>query len=420
MLPLFKEYISFLNEKTNNKLEFLEEGYYWYDRSIIKAYDIFGSLYKIARIYIDDNLNNIDIKIYNDQILMLESWSETVARNDRRLVEIERESLNLIERYSSKYSDRKLAILSSGGKDSSVVTHLVRKVNPDTEVIFNNTSLDCADTYLHIKKDKNLRIINPKEGFYPWLKKQNFIPTRFKRACCGVFKEQPMVDALDKEDKYLFFMGMRNQESNKRKDYLDEWKNDKWKDLEWDAILPVRKWSETDIWLYILKEGISINPKYRKGYSRVGCSICCPYYTKSTWVLDKYWYPNMRNRWENILREDFRKNNKDLIMNCTELEYLTCWNGSPLRDEPTKEVILQYADRNRMKIDVAKSYFGHVCSECGEKIKDKEVIGMNFKFMRTEPKDLLCKKHLQSLGNISDESWDYMCEMFRENGCVLV
>ena len=70
-----------------------------------------------------------------------------------------------------------------------------------------------------------------------------------------------MVDALDKEDKYLFFMGMRNQESNKRKDYLDEWKNDKWKDLEWDAILPVRKWSETDIWLYILKEGISILKK---------------------------------------------------------------------------------------------------------------------------------------------------------------
>ena len=158
----------------------------------------------------------------------------------------------------------------SGGKDSTVTTHLVRQCVKDPEIIFNNTSLDCADTYLHIKKENNLTIINPKEGFYHWRKRRNFIPTRFARACCSIFKEGAMVDYLPEDSKYLFFMGMRNQESLKRSSYGDEWRNFKWGNREWDGILPIRKWSDLDIWLYILKNNIDINSKYKKGYSRVG------------------------------------------------------------------------------------------------------------------------------------------------------
>ena len=76
---------------------------------------------------------------------------------------------------------------------------------------------------------------------------------------------------------------------------------------DWIALLPIRQWSEFDIWLYILSEDIEINDKYRYGYDRVGCGIACPNYTKYTWVLDKYWYPYLFNRWRNILRNDFMK-----------------------------------------------------------------------------------------------------------------
>ena len=418
MLPLFKEYISFLNEKTNNKLDFLKEGYYWYDNSIIKAYDIFGAVNKIARIKIDDDLN-LDVNIYSNQILLLESWNETASRHSDRLSKLETESLNLIKKYKSEFSDRRLAILSSGGKDSSVVSHITRKHNSDVEIIFNNTSLDCADTYLHIQKEKNLKIINPKEGFYQWRDRLNFIPTRFARACCNIFKESSMVEALDSSSKYLFCMGMRNEESSTRKDYKDKWKNEKWSNMEWDAILPIRKWTELDVWLYILKEGISINPKYKKGYSRVGCAISCPFYSKSTWILDKYWYPKMKERWDKILIEDFRKNNKDLIMNCTEKEYLTCWNGGPLRDTPTDEVISQFASRNGLDYNIAKKYFGHKCSECNKPIKHKDTIAMNLKFNGRNATTMFCKKHLIEALNIDNSQWDYMCNTFKGQGCEL-
>ena len=55
MLPIFNEYIKFLQDKGVD-LELVED-YYWLDRQIIKAYDKQGTLQKIARLYIDDNLD---------------------------------------------------------------------------------------------------------------------------------------------------------------------------------------------------------------------------------------------------------------------------------------------------------------------------------------------------------------------------
>ena len=418
MLPIFNDYIKFLNENADG-LKFLKEGYYWYDKSIIKAFDMNGNIVKIARLKIDDKLN-MTVKHYNEKYESLESWEQTIDIHKEELQQLEKYSRELIMDSIHKYSDRKIAILSSGGKDSSVTTFLVKSCVDNPEIIFNNTSLDCADTYLHIKKENNLTIINPKEGFYQWRERLDFIPTRFARACCNIFKEGAMVDYLNKDDKYLFFMGMRNQESSKRSNYGDEWKNHKWEGKEWDAILPIRKWSELQIWLYILQNNISINPKYKKGYSRVGCAIACPYYTKSTWVLDKYWYPKSYERWQEILRDDFVNNNKDLIMNCTEDEYMTCWNGGTLREEPTQEVIDNFAERNGLDVNVATNYFGHKCKECNKKIKDKEVIGMNMKFAGRNISDMYCKKHLKEKLQLDEEQWNYFIEMFKQQGCDLI
>lgn len=264
---VWKEYIKFLKD---NGLKYkLEEGFYWYDKSIIKAYDKQGNIHKIFRIYIDDELN-LSFKFYKEEQFMLESWEDTVKRNEEKLLQLEKESLELISNSIEEYSERKVAVPSSGGKDSSVVTYLVKQVVESPEIIFNNTTLDVADTYLHIKKEDNLTIINPKEGFYQWRDRLNFIPTRFARSCCSIFKEGAMINYLPKDSKYLFFMGMRNDESSTRSGYTDNWKNTAWGNREWDAILPIRKWTEVDIWLYILMRNIDINPKYKKGYSRVG------------------------------------------------------------------------------------------------------------------------------------------------------
>ena len=97
MLPVFNDYIKFLNHKTNNELNFLEEGKYWYDNSIIKGYDINGELQKIVRLKIEEDLS-IQTKFYkNCEKIELETWQDTIERNKKHLEEIEEESFELIK-----------------------------------------------------------------------------------------------------------------------------------------------------------------------------------------------------------------------------------------------------------------------------------------------------------------------------------
>jgi phosphoadenosine phosphosulfate reductase len=371
MLPIFNEYIQFLYTKGVDIG--LKEGYYWIESQIIKAYDKQGELHKIARLQIDDNLNTSLKTIYKVKEFEIESWTETIQRNIYRLQNLENNSLTLIANEVEKHNNKNLLILSSGGKDSAIITHLVRQLYPNTKIIFNNTSLDCADTYVYMKELTDVQITNPKEGFYQWIYK-NIIPTRFGRGCCRVFKEEAIFDVLDKNEKFLFFMGLRNDESATRANYGDETFNPRWGQRDWISVLPIRTWNDEDVWLYILWRDLKINGKYKKGYHRVGCAIACPFYTKSTWILDKYWYPKMYERWHKILHEDFINNHKALVMNCTLKEYHINWNGGIVRSEPTDEVIQEFANMNNLDVEVAKKYFSHTCEECGKKIKHKEVI----------------------------------------------
>ena len=348
--------------------------------------------------------------------------------NKHHLQDIEDKAVTLIKNKMKKFNNYIPLVPISTGKDSQVTCHLVRECYPDTKAIFNNTTLDCADTYIMAKKFSNCKIMNPKQGFYQYVKEAQMIPTRFARFCCRIFKVGEMVNQLDHNTPYLMFMGMRNEESNTRSGYGDEWVNKtEWGDTKWQGILPIREWSELDIWLYILWKNIEINPKYKKGYARVGCNIACPYYTKSTWVLDKYWYPNMRARWEEILKDDFIKNKKWMVMNCTIEEYVNiAWNGGVFREEPIDEVIKEFAQYNDLDENIAKQYFNKYCSngcvsQSGKpkKIKDKDTISMNMKFHGRKINKFLCKKCLMKMYEMNEDKWKEQIEQFKQDECVL-
>ena len=80
--------------------------------------------------------------------------------------------------------------------------------------MFNNTSLDVADTYKMVKSHQDWIITNPKEGIYKWVKRNNFIPTRISRGCCSIFKEGASIQYFKDNniDKIIHFMGVRNDE----------------------------------------------------------------------------------------------------------------------------------------------------------------------------------------------------------------
>ncbi len=426
MNPIFNEYLTFLRDTSGESLPDLHEGYFWLDRQIIKGFDKQGNLHKFYRINVSDSLElSIDKPksgYENVEDIDVASWSEIVDMNKSHLENIENESMNIVRDTLMQYDDYDFYALTSTGKDSSVVLYIVEKVLPSIKVMFNNTSLDCSDTYKMVKTHPNWIVTNPKEGFYQWIKRMNYIPNRFSRGCCGLYKEGASIEYFENIglDKLILFMGVRREESASRQTREIINHNPKWGSKEWYSCMPVLNWTELDVWLYMLWRDIEINPKYKKGYTRVGCAIACPYYTKSTWVLDKYWYPNMYKRWHEILHNDFVNNQRWQQLNCTEKEYHTCWNGGLLRSEPTEEVIKELMEYKGIEDEsVAKQYFNKKCENDGKNVRQKDTIAMNMKYRGRNIDKFYCKKCLMKLLNMNETDWQSEIARFKEQGCSL-
>lgn len=128
----------------------------------------------------------------------------------------------------------------------------------------------------------------------------------------------------------------------------------------------------------------------------------------------------MRERWENILRENFISNNKWIILNCTLNEYVNqAWNGGVFRDEPTDEVIEEFSQYNGLDKTVASNYFNKNCDICGTKIKDKNILSMNMKMHGRNIGKYYCKKCLMNEFGWSDGDWNEQIEKFKNQGCAL-
>ena len=407
----------------------IEEGIYWINNQVVKAYDSeTGELCNLYRIKINDDLSmsykpHKDFKKHSKKVF--ETWDQTAHRFDRRLDELEADSIALMQDAMERYPDHEHIVLTSTGKDSTVTEHIAKISGflQTGQCVFNNTTLDVADTYKMVKANDYI-ITNPKEGFYQYIKRLNFVPTRFSRGCCTVFKEGNFIESFRDHEKLLIATGVRNSESPKRSGYEDYSHNPKWPE-EWVSVLPVRKYQDEDIWLYILSRGLSFNPKYRKGYQRVGCAIACPYYTKTTWALDKYWYPTLYKRWHNILDDDFVTGEKWTRLNCTQEEYHRCWNGGPLRGEPTEEVVKEFAAHKGFEdVNLARQYFSKQCPMCDDVAKNKnirqpEVIAMNLKMCGRQTNRFLCKKHLMAELGWTEEDWNCRLAGFKLQECKL-
>ena len=425
MLPIFNEYSSMLQDfgielpYSTNKL--------WVDRLIIRGFDKEGNQHKICRLNITDDLRyecKMYTKLPKDEDL--ETWEETYNRLESIITERERESLSVLNSMYEKYNNYDIILPTSMGKDSKLTEHLVNKAGLPYHAIFNNTTCDSADVYKEVKQRKDIEIITPKDkdgnnlSLYKMMENGTGIASRHSRWCCSIFKEGGTKQYCKDKHNIMFIYGMRNEESTTRSNYKDEWKNILWEDDTWVGCLPIRKWTELELWLYTIHNNIPINSKYKKGYSRVGCHICCPFYTKSTWILDKYWYKNQYDRFHRIIDKDFVEGEKWTRMNCTKEEYHMNWNGGLVREEPTEEVIKEFQEYKGFEsYDLAKQYFEKKCCNCGKKVSKKNEVAMNLKLFGRNINKFYCKKCLMKEMEWNKERWDKEVDKFKQQGCSL-
>lgn len=277
-------------------------------------------------------------------------------------------SIGAIDQFYQRL-DGKGYVSFSGGKDSTVLYWLARKIYPDIKAVFCNTGNEYPDIVRFVNQMKegggNIEIIRPKlkpqdvvqKYGFPLISKETSgiikdvkynpnsvrskralgliktsyrgqIPNKWKflidepfwvsKMCCDKLKKEP-AKSFEKQTGLSPIIGVMADESNQRTtDYLKRRGCNSFVNAGHgrNTSHPLSIWLEKDIWECIEKYNIPISDIYKKGATRTGCMFCgygCQFKddNRLQLVYDLYpkWYEHFMNYTNNgvTYREALRK-----------------------------------------------------------------------------------------------------------------
>lgn len=258
--------------------------------------------------------------INNDSIINEETYIKANEKHIKELIyEAEKYICDTINQLEKDPSHKYMPTLSfSGGKDSTVVSKIVRDALQDESIIhyFGDTTLEFPATYTYVD---SFRKENPFTPLLPSDTDNDFFklckvfgpPSKFERWCCTIFKTSNLnTEYQNLVGNSLTFLGIRRSESKERAKY--ERTQKKSKIGSQINAMPIIDWYDCDVWLYILYKHIGFNDAYRWGYKRVGC-WCCPNNSDWSTMLTEIYYPDLSKKWRDMLYDFAIKTNKENI-----------------------------------------------------------------------------------------------------------
>jgi len=221
------------------------------------------------------------------------------------------------------YWNGQVYVSFSGGKDSTVLLHLVRSMYPNVPAVFADTGLEYPEIKEFVRSTKNVTIIRPEMTFksviekygYPVISKRQAryirearttnseylyrlrtegikrdgsiasyakisdkwlylidAPFKIDDKCCYVMKKRPFT-IYERETGRRPYIGTMASEGRTRElNWLQHSCNAF--DLKRPTSQPISFWLEEDIWDYLKRYNIPYSKIYDMGWERTGCMWC--------------------------------------------------------------------------------------------------------------------------------------------------
>jgi len=233
-------------------------------------------------------------------------------------------TLRRIEEWYNHHGGR-VHVAFSGGKDSTVLLHLVRSKFPEVPAVFVSTGLEYPEILDFVKTIENVTWVKPKMPFnkvvekhgYPVGSKRtsrslsalqnpteknaatrNLVLTGMNRAgnfcksfkmakrwhklidsgircsdkCCDVIKKEPIKRYVKEMGTAAYVGTMAGESTNRKMWYLKQGCNSF--DSKEPKSMPLSFWMEEDIWEYLRTYDVPYSKIYDMGEKRTGCMFC--------------------------------------------------------------------------------------------------------------------------------------------------